>query len=176
MENIISYKHKHPKIAEGVYINPYAIVIGDVTIHSGVSLWPGAIIRADDDKIEIGPNAAILDRVLVEAPRGKPVNIGENALISHGAILHGCTIHKGVLIGISANVLDGAEICEESVIAAGTLITPDTKIPTRSKVVGSPGKITGEVTDREVEKIREQHAAIKHKAQEYGTWFVAKEI
>jgi carbonic anhydrase/acetyltransferase-like protein (isoleucine patch superfamily) len=176
MENIISYKHKSPSIDPGAYINPYALIIGDVTILEGVSVWPGAIIRADDDRIEIGANTAILDRALVEAPRDKPVSIGENALVSHGAILHGCTLEKGVLVGISATVLDGTLIGEESVISAGTLVPPGTEVPPRSKVMGVPAKVTAKVTDAELEKILEEHGNIRKKAQEYGQWFVAGQM
>ncbi|UCH88423.1 MAG: gamma carbonic anhydrase family protein [Thermoplasmata archaeon] len=176
MENIISYKHKKPQIDSGAYINPYALIIGDVIIHAGVSVWPGAIIRADDDQIEVGENTAVLDRVLIEAPREKPVKIETDVLISHGAILHGCSVHKGVLIGISANILDGAEIGSESIIAAGTLVPPDARIPPRSKVMGMPGEITGTVSDQEIVKIQLEHASIIKKAKEYGSWFVANQI
>ena len=176
MSNIISYKHKHPEIDENAYVNPYAVVIGEVTVHENVSLWPGVILRADDDRIEVGANTAILDKVLVEAPEGKPVIIGVNVLVSHGAVLHGCIINNGALIGISANILDGAEIGEECVIAAGTLIPPGTKVPPRSKVMGSPGKITGGVTDEDIAQVQKQHAGILAKAKDYGTWFVAKQI
>ena len=176
MENIISYKHKRPKIESGAYINPYAIVIGDVTIHTGVSLWPGVILRADDDHVEIGRAAAILDRSFIEAPRGYPVDIGENVLVSHGVTLHGSQVKKDVLIGISANILDGAKIGEESVISAGTLVPPNTTIPPRSKVMGVPAKVIGKVTDTELSEMRLKHAEIIEKAREYGKWFVANNI
>lgn len=176
MDNIITYKHKSPTISEEAYINPYALIIGEVTIHRGVSVWPGAIVRADDDAIEVEENTAILDRVLIEAPLGKPVHIAKNVLISHGAILHGCTIETGVLIGISANILDDAKIGENSVIAAGALVPPGMTVPPRSKVMGMPGKVTGKVSDKEIDKIRDEHGNIVNKAKEYGNWFVVKSI
>ena len=176
MENIISYENKHPKIDENVYINPYAIVIGEVIIHSGVSLWPGVIVRAGDEQIEIGENTAILDRSLIEAPPGFPTRIGSDVLVSHGVKLLGCTIEKGVLIGISANVLEGAVIGEESVIAAGAMVPQNALIPPRAKVVGLPGVVTGKVTDQEIYAIQEKRANIKEKAREYGKWFVVKNI
>lgn len=176
MENIITFKDKKPRIDQGAYINPYAIVIGDVTIHEGVSLWPGVIVRADEDEIEIGANTAILDRSFAEAPRGKPVQIGCNVLISHGVTLHGCTIHDSVLIGISANILDGADIGKEAVISAGALIPPNTKIPPRSKVTGVPGQVTGQVTDQELLEVQQKHSEILKKAREYGKWFVTKQV
>jgi carbonic anhydrase/acetyltransferase-like protein (isoleucine patch superfamily) len=176
MENIVTYKNKHPKIDDNAYINPYAIVIGEGVIHSGVSLWPGVIVRADDEQIEIGENTAILDKSLIEAPRGFPTKIGPEVLVSHGVTLHGCTIERGVIIGISANVLEGAIIGEESVIAAGALVPKNALIPPRSKVVGVPGTVTGEVSDEEIYEIHEKRAEIKEKAREYGKWFVVKNI
>jgi carbonic anhydrase/acetyltransferase-like protein (isoleucine patch superfamily) len=175
MKNIISYKNKKPVIEEGTYINPYALVIGRVMVREGVSLWPGVIVRADDSPVELGKDTAVLDRALIEAPRDHPMTIGEKALISHGAILHGCTVGNGTLIGISANILDGVEVGDECVVAAGTLITPGMKIPSRSKVMGTPAKVTGTVTEQDLVRVSLEHASIIKKAKEYGTWFVAKE-
>jgi carbonic anhydrase/acetyltransferase-like protein (isoleucine patch superfamily) len=176
MENIVTYKNKKPQIADTAYINPYAIVIGDVVIGDGVSLWPGVIIRADDDRIIIGNNTAILDRAMVEAPLGKPVVIGEDVLISHGAVLHGCTVERGALIGISANILDGAVIGQESVIGAGALVPAGTSIPARSKAMGMPAQVTGEVTDTDISQIQTERKRVMEKAMDYGQWFVAKQI
>ncbi len=172
----MSPKEKQPRIDENAYVNPYAKVIGDVTIQTGASLWPDVIIRADNDRVEIGKNVAILDRSLVEAPQGHPVNIGENVLVSHGAKLHGCEINDNVLIGMSAQILVGAKIGAESVIAAGAVVSPNTEIPPRSKVVGAPGKVVGEVTDEELGEIRQKHNEIIKKAREYGEWYVVKNL
>ena len=176
LENIVPYKNKYPKIDESAYINPFASVIGDVTINAGVSLWPGVIIRADDEHVEIGENTAILDKSLIESPQGQPVDIGENVLVSHSVTIHGSRVASGVLIGISANVLEGAKVGKESVVAAGALIPPNSDIPPRSKVAGVPGKVTGEVTETELKQIRKKHEEIMDKAREYGKWFVVKHI
>jgi carbonic anhydrase/acetyltransferase-like protein (isoleucine patch superfamily) len=176
MDNIIRYKEKIPKIEKDVYINPFAIVIGDVTIHSGSSIWPGVIVRADEDKIVIGENVALLDGVLIESPHGFAVHIGKNVLVSHKVTLHGCIIKDNVLIGISANILEGAEVGECSVIGASTLIPPGVKIPPYSKVMGVPGKIIGKVTENELKEFQNRHEKIKNKAKEYGNWFVTKQI
>ena len=176
MNNIVTYKDKIPQIADTAYINPYAIVIGDVVIGEGVSLWPGVIIRADDDRIEIGANTAVLDRAMIEAPRGKPVVIGEDVLISHGAVLHGCTVEAGALIGISANILDGAVIGEGSVVGASAMVPPGTNIPPRSKALGIPASVAGRVSDEELEQIQQERRRVMEKAKEYGQWFVTKQI
>jgi carbonic anhydrase/acetyltransferase-like protein (isoleucine patch superfamily) len=172
MENIVTYKQKKPQIADDAYINPFAVVIGDVKINSGASLWPGVIVRADEESIEIGKNVALLDRALIEAPQGYPVRIEDNVLVSHNVTLHGCIIEKGVLIGIGASVLEGSVIGRESVIGAGSLIPTGMEVPLRSKVLGVPGKVTGTVTDRELKEIKEKHGKIKEKAKNYGSWFV----
>ena len=176
MKNIIPFMHKRPSIDKTAYINPYAIIIGDVRIHAGASLWPGVTIRADDEYVKIGKNTAILDRSFIDASRGKPVDIANDVLISHGALLQGCKIGKGTLIGKNASVQDGAEIGEESVIVANTYISPDTKIPPRSKVGGVPGTVLGKVTEKEIFEVRKKHTEIMEKALEYGQWFVAKKI
>ena len=176
MENILTNKHKQPNIDCNAYVNPYATIIGDVTIHAGASVLPGVIIRASDEHVEIGPNTAILDKSIIEALRGHPVYIGEEVLISHGVTINGSIVDSGVLIGSHANIQEGARIGEESVIAAGALISPNTSIPPRSKVVGVPAKVTGEVTEAELEKKRKKLAEIMDKAREYGNWFVAKHV
>lgn len=174
LKNIIPFMHKRPNIDKTAYINPYAIIIGDVTIQAGASLWPGVTIRANDEHVEIGKNTAILDRSFIDAPQGKPVDIANDVLISHGAMLQGCKIAKGVLIGKNVSIQDGAEIGEESVIVANTYISPDTKIPPRSKVAGVPGKVAGKVTENEIYEVRKKHTEIMEKALEYGQWFVTK--
>ena len=168
--------HKRPSIDKTVYINPYAIIIGNVRILAGASVWPGVTIRADDEYVKIGKNTAILDRSFIDAPRGKPVDIANDVLISHGALLQGCKIGKGVLIGKNASIQIGAEIGEESVIMANTYISPNTKIPPRSKVAGVPGKVLGKVTDKEILEVCKKHAEIMEKAQGYGQWFVTKKV
>ena len=96
-DNILSTKHKQPKIHQNAYINPYAMVIGDVTIHSGVSLWPGVIIRGDENWVEIKANTIVLDRSIITAQPDNPVYIGCNVLVSHDVNLFGCVIHDNVL-------------------------------------------------------------------------------
>jgi carbonic anhydrase/acetyltransferase-like protein (isoleucine patch superfamily) len=175
MDNIVTYKNKKPQISERAYINPYAIVIGDVVVSDGVSLWPGVIIRADDEKITIGANTAILDRAMIEAPMNRPVVIGENVLISHGAVLHGCSISSGVLVGISANILDGVDLGDRRIIKTSAMVPAGMKIPPRSKVMGLPAKIVGEVTDEDIEQIQIERRRVAEKTKEYGQWFVAKQ-
>jgi carbonic anhydrase/acetyltransferase-like protein (isoleucine patch superfamily) len=176
MENIIAIKDKIPKIDSHAYINPYAIVIGDVNIEAGASLWPGVIVQGNDGPVLIGGNSAILDNSIIKSVDGKTVSIGADVLISHGAILHGCSVGSKVLIGKSVNILECSEVGEGSVIDSGAIITANSIIPARSKVTGTPGKVTGSVTDSELDTVQAKRNQILKKARKYGEWFVAKNV
>ncbi len=175
-ENIIAFKNKHPKISDSAYSKPYAIIIGDVTIHAGASLWPGVVIRADDDQIEIGQNTILLDSVFIDSRPKLPVVIGEEVLISHQVTLHGCKVERGVVIGKNTNILEGSEIGEDSVITDGAYIKPNTQIPPRTKFSGALGRVVGQVTEDEIAQIRQRRAVILKKSREYGNWYVAKNL
>lgn len=134
---------KTPRIAESAYICQTACIIGEVEIgeHSGV--WPGAVIRADFAPIKIGKGTIIEDHAVLHC--GEPMEIGDNVIIGHGVVVHGKRIGNNTLIGSHATVLDGSEIGDFCVIAAGCVVSPRMKIPDGSFVVGVPGKIQGEV-------------------------------
>lgn len=153
------------------YIDPFCRIIGDVEIGEGCSVWPGAILRGDDDKIIIEKNVAILDHAFLEAPKDKPIVVGQNSIISHGSILHGCKIEKNVLVGIGAIVLDGCVVGNNSIIGAGAVLTPNKKILASSIVLGIPAKVVKKVSEREIEKIKEEHELITKKAEEYKNLF-----
>ena len=160
---------KEPKIGSRVYVDESATVIGDVKLGDGVSVWPGAILRADDGTVEIGERTAMMDMSFAEAPKDKPVIVGRRCIVSHGARLHGCIVRDASLIGIGAIVLDTAEIGSGSMVAAGSLITPGTKIPNNSFVLGAPAKVVRKVTkdeeawiSREVELLSAKAALYQH--------------
>jgi len=158
---------REPQLADGVYIDSSAQVIGDVRLKEGASVWPGAVLRGDDDYIEIGRNSAVMDVAFVEAPRGMPVVIGNSCLVSHAARLHGCRLEDETMIGIGAIVLDGAIIGARSIIAAGSLIVPGTRIPSESVVVGSPGRVTRRTTAADVDRLRNDLKNISRKIKVY---------
>lgn len=144
--------NKKPRIAANTWIAPTAVVIGDVEIGEYSSIWWNTILRGDSDKIVIGKHTNIQDNCIVHMNANDPVYIGNYVSIAHSAIVHACTIHDGVLIGMGARVLDRAEIGEGSLIGAGTLVPPRMKVPPRSLVVGFPGKIVRELSEEEVKK------------------------
>jgi carbonic anhydrase/acetyltransferase-like protein (isoleucine patch superfamily) len=158
---------KGPQLAEGTYVDSSAQVIGDVRLKEGASVWPGAVIRADDDYVEIGRNSAVMDAAFVEAPRGMPVVVGNGCLVSHSARLHGCRLEDETMIGIGAIILDGAIIGTRSIIAAGSLIAPGTRIPSGSVVVGSPGKVTRQTTAADIDRLRNDLKNVARKVKVY---------
>ena len=170
--NIISYRNKHPQISKDAYINPYALIIGEVIIEPEVTVWPGAILRGDDGPVIIRKGAAILDKAFLEAPQGTEMVVGDHALISHGVRLHGCAIGAGTLIGIGAVVLEHATIGKESIIGASALVTAGTMLPERSLALGTPARVVRTITDEEVKKTQAECQRVREKAREYGDWFM----
>jgi carbonic anhydrase/acetyltransferase-like protein (isoleucine patch superfamily) len=142
-------------------------VIGDVVVAEGVSIWPMAVVRADEAPTVIGKCSAILDLCLLESPAGSPVIIGEGSVVSHGAVVHGANIAAAVLVGAGAIVLDDAVVGEGSIVGAGTVVTPRTVIPPNSLVLGSPGRVTRQTTPEERESVREQALGLFRKSRAY---------
>jgi carbonic anhydrase/acetyltransferase-like protein (isoleucine patch superfamily) len=137
-----------------VFIADTARVIGNINLGDEVSIWFGAVLRGDGDKISIGNRSNIQDNATIHVDPGFPVEIGEECIIGHGAVVHGAKISNNVLIGIHATVLNGAKIGSYSIIAAGALITEGMVIPPNSLVVGVPGKVIRTIGDDQIEKIK----------------------
>ena len=164
---IIAYKGTNPKIAEGVFVAPSAQIIGDVHIGIDSSVWFNCVLRGDCYHIRIGEKTNIQDNTVIHVTQGQFATIiGNYVTVGHSAVLHGCTVMNRCLIGIGAIVLDDVTIGEESFVAAGSLVTPGTKIPPRSMVMGAPAKVRRQVTDQEVARINEhwQHY-VEYKSQ-----------
>lgn len=138
-----------------VYLAEGARVIGDVSFGEDVSVWYNAVIRGDDSTIQIGSRTNIQDGAILHVDPGYPIVIGEDAVVGHGAILHGCTIGENTLIGMGAIILSGAKIGKNCVIGAGSLITGKQDIPDGSMVMGTPGKVIRGTTEAEMEETRE---------------------
>lgn len=165
--NISSFHGRAPVIDDAAFIDHSARVIGDVLVAQGVSIWPMAVVRADEASTVIAEGSAILDLCLLESPAGSPVTIGSGSVISHGAIVHGARIASGVLVGAGAIVLDDAVVGEGSIVAAGALVTPRTVIPPNSLVLGSPARIARETTSEERDGITEQARGLFRKSRAY---------
>ena len=134
-----------PQIAEGAWVAPDANVIGRITLMENASIWFGATLRGDGEPIVVGSGSNIQENSVLHTDTGYPLTIGANCTIGHKAMLHGCTIEDGALIGMGATVLNGAVIGAGSLIGAGALITEGKVIPPGSLVMGAPGKVVREL-------------------------------
>lgn len=132
------------------YIAPNAHVMGKIILEEDTSVWFGAVLRGDIETIRVCKGSNVQDGCVLHTDAGFPLTIEEYCTIGHLAMLHGCTIGKGSLIGIGAVILNGAKIGEESLIGANALIPEGKEIPPRSLVVGSPGKVVRQLTDEDV--------------------------
>jgi carbonic anhydrase/acetyltransferase-like protein (isoleucine patch superfamily) len=156
---ILPYRGHWPKIHETAFVAPSADIIGDVEIGSHSSIWFQCVIRGDVHRIRIGNNTNIQDHSMLHVTRVKsPLKIGNEVTVGHRVTLHGCTVGNRILIGMGAIILDDAEIGDECIIGAGTLITKRAKIPPRSLVLGSPGKVIRSLNEEELAFLAESAA------------------
>ena len=130
-----------PELAEDAWIAPDAAVIGECTLEIGSSVWFGAVLRGDNERIVVGMGSNVQDRCVLHTDMGFPLAIGPDCTVGHGAILHGCTIGPGTLVGMGATVLNGAVIGAGCLIGAGALVGEGRTVPDGSLVLGVPGKV-----------------------------------
>ena len=149
------YKGRLPTVHSSAYVDVSAQVIGDVVIGEESSVWMNVVIRGDVHSIRIGARTNVQDGTIVHVMTGThPTTIGDDVTIGHGAIVHGCTLGNRILIGMGAILLNGVDVGEDSIVAAGALLTEGTRVPPRSLVMGSPGKVRRVLDDQEVASIR----------------------
>ena len=156
MNPIRSYLEHTPTLGKAVFVDPSAVVIGDVHIGDDSSIWPLVVVRGDMHRIRIGERTSIQDGSVLHIthagpynPDGFPLIIGSDVTVGHKALLHGCTIHDKVLIGMGAIVMDGAIIEEEIILAAGSVVPPGKVLETGFLYRGSPAKQARPLTDKE---------------------------
>jgi carbonic anhydrase/acetyltransferase-like protein (isoleucine patch superfamily) len=146
---ILPYKGIRPKIAEGVFIAPGAVIIGDVTIHEGASVWFNAVIRGDSAPIVIGPHSNIQDNCTLHVDPGAPLTIGANCTIGHNAVVHGATLGDHVLVGMGAIVLSYAVVGSNTILGASTLVSERKYIPEGSLAIGIPARAVRSLNENE---------------------------
>ena len=159
-QNIRTIQDKTPKIGKLTYIDPMAVVIGDVTIGDDSSIWPMAVVRGDVNYITIGERTNIQDGAILHVthngpytPGGIPLCLGNDITIGHGAILHACTITDYCLVGINTVILDGAYIEDHVMIAAGSLVPPGKHLKRGYLYLGNPVKESRKLTTKEWEHL-----------------------
>ncbi len=144
--------HSHtPSLAPHVFIAPTAVVIGNVEIGEGASVWYGAVLRGDHGRIVIGRGSNVQDNATIHAPEGGETIIKEDVTIGHGAVLHGCEVRRGALVGMNCVVNDNAEVGEDAMVAALAFVKAESRIPPRSLAAGIPARILRELTHQELQ-------------------------
>lgn len=142
------------------YVAPGAQLVGDVRLGAGASVWFNAVLRADDERIEIGAGSNVQDASVIHCDAQRPTLVGRGVTVGHCVLLHGCTIGDDCLIGNGAVVLDGAVLGARCLVAAGSLVAPGKAFPEGSVLMGTPARVIREVGERELAMIR--HAAVSY--------------
>ena len=146
---------KSPRSGQRVFVASTAVVVGDVELGDDASVWYGAVLRGDLNPIRIGPRTNIQDNVVIHVDEpDSPTLVAEDVTIGHAAVLHGCRVERGALVGMHATVLNGAVIGEEAVVAAGALVPPGMVVPARTLVAGVPAKVRRDGLAEELDHVR----------------------
>jgi carbonic anhydrase/acetyltransferase-like protein (isoleucine patch superfamily) len=157
-----------PHLDDDVFVSDLATVIGNVYLAKGASVWPNAVIRGDNgERIEVGARSNIQDGAVLHTDRGVALHVGEDVSVGHQAMLHGCCIGSGSLIGIQAVILNGATIGKNSLVAAGAVVTERMTFPDNSVIVGAPAKVVRELSEAEVEALHDNAADYVERSRRY---------
>ncbi len=144
---------------ETIFVAPDAVLIGKVTVGHDASIWFGAVLRGDNERITIGARSNVQEHSMLHTDPGYPLTVGEGCTVGHRAILHGCTIGDNSLIGMGAIVLNGARIGRNCLVGAGALITEGKEFPDNSLIIGSPAKVIRELDADAIERLRQSAAS-----------------
>ncbi len=166
---ILEYAGKKPEIGSNVFIAPTAVVIGDVRVGDSSSIWFNTVIRGDVAPVIIGADTNIQDNCTLHGDPGVPLSIGAAVTVGHGAVVHGCTIEDGVLIGMQAVVMNGAVIRTGSVVAAGAVVMEGRQFGPRQLVAGMPAQVKRELAESTLELIMMAAEDYKALAQSYAS-------
>ncbi|MFS0689231.1 gamma carbonic anhydrase family protein [Sporosarcina sp. 179-K 8C2 HS] len=168
---LVPYKGDKPELHPTVFVAPGAKVIGKVRVGEESTIWFNTVLRGDEGPITIGKRCSIQDNSTIHLYEGAPVVVEDEVTVGHNVILHGCKVGKRSIIGMGSTILDHAEIGEECIIGANTLIPSGKKIPPRSLVVGSPGKVVRELTEKDFEIIQLSIDSYVEKGYDYREIF-----
>ena len=158
---------KKPVIPASCYIAEEAVIIGDVRLGEGVSIWPGAVLRGDNEPITIGDGSNIQENSVLHTDPGSPVVIGKNVTVGHQVMLHGCTIGDGALIGIQSVILNNSVIGKDCLVGAGAVVTENKSLPERSVIFGSPAKAVRELNDENASRLAMSAASYVKRSSDY---------
>lgn len=156
------------EIDDTAFVAPNATVMGRVRVAAQASIWFGAVIRAEQEGVVIGPRSNIQDGAVIHVDKGFPVHIAEDVTVGHRAVVHGATLESGCVVGIGAIVLNGARIGAHSIVAAGSLIPEGKEYPPNSLLLGTPAKVVRELTPTERDRMRQGVSHYLEYAEAYG--------
>ncbi len=158
-----------PAIDPSAYVTDSATLIGKVTVGAMASVWFGVTARGDNEMITIGENSNVQEGTVMHTDMGYPLTLGSNVTIGHQAMLHGCTVGDGSLIGIQAVILNGAKIGKGCLVGAGALVTEGKEFPDHSLIIGTPAKVVRTLSPEEVAKLQDSAAHYAARGQRYKT-------
>jgi carbonic anhydrase/acetyltransferase-like protein (isoleucine patch superfamily) len=164
---IIAYKGKQPVIAEDAFVASNATIIGEVVIAAGASIWFGAVIRGDQNRIVIGARTSVQDNVVIHCNERHATLIEANVTIGHGVVMEGCQVGAGVLIGMNATILDGASIGPQALIAAGSVVLENQVIPAGYLAAGVPAQVKGPLSEAMLRRIARAPEFYQRLANDY---------
>lgn len=173
---LYSYKNSSPKLAGGNFIADSATIIGDVELGEGANVWFQSVLRGDVNRIEVGKNTNIQDLCMLHITEGSDLKIGENTSVGHSVTLHGCKVGNSCLVGMGATLLDDCEIGDYSLVAAGSVVTPRTKFPPMSMIMGAPARRVRALTREEVEFISNHYKSYLGYSKEFMDPDIVKRI
>ncbi len=161
-----------PAVADTAWVADSAQVIGDVALAAGASVWFGAVLRGDNTRLQIGARTNIQDGAVLHSDAGQPLTLGDDVTIGHQAMLHGCTVGDGSLIGIQAIVLNGARIGKRCLVGAGAVVTEGRQFEDGWLILGAPAKAVRPLTPEQLEGLARSAAGYVAKAQRFRTELV----
>jgi carbonic anhydrase/acetyltransferase-like protein (isoleucine patch superfamily) len=156
-----------PEIDASSYIADSANLIGKVTIEAKASVWDGVTIRGDNERITVGENSNVQEGTVMHTDMGYPLTLGKNVTVGHQAMLHGCTVGDGSLIGIQAVILNGARIGKGCLVGAGALVTEGKEFPDHSLILGTPAKVVRTLTEEDLLRLQGNAASYVERGQRF---------
>ncbi|MGO4478410.1 gamma carbonic anhydrase family protein [Massilia sp. 2TAF26] len=156
-----------PEIDASSYVADSANLIGKVTIEAKASVWDGVTIRGDNERITVGENSNVQEGTVMHTDMGYPLTLGKNVTVGHQAMLHGCTVGDGSLIGIQAVILNGARIGKACLVGAGALVTEGKEFPDHSLILGTPAKVVRTLTEEDLLRLQGNAASYVERGQRF---------
>lgn len=170
--NVYQFEGKVPSVHPSVYAFDNVVLIGDVRIDEGVSLWPGVTIRGDKGPVHIGAGSNVQDHAMLHSDPAEPLVVGRNVTIAHGALLHGCVIGDGTVIGIGAVILNAVTVGASSRVSAGAVLSAGPTYPDRSLIAGTPPQVLMGLSDSDVSVLDDTAAEYRELAEQFRVGLV----